>query len=81
VFEHTNFVLLDKGRNAEERSVVLVENGKYSGYGFFDAADPVHSPADLKDMVKRSSGHPDSNDLIKSWMKQKGSMHKRVFPF
>jgi DNA polymerase III subunit epsilon len=81
VFEHSNFVLLDKGRNAEERSVVLVEDGRYSGYGYFDAADPVHSPRDLKDMVKRMSGHPDSNDLIKSWMKQKGNMHKRVFPF
>jgi DNA polymerase-3 subunit epsilon len=80
-FQHNNFVLLDKGRNAEERSVVLVQDGRYSGYGFFDAADPVHSPADLKDMVKRSEGHPDSNDLIKSWMKQKGSMHKRIFPF
>jgi DNA polymerase-3 subunit epsilon len=81
LFEHHNFILLDKGRNAEERSVVLVEEGRYSGYGYFDAADPVHSPADLKDMVKRSYGHPDSNDLIKSWMKQKGSMGKRIFPF
>lgn len=81
VFEHSNFVLLDRGRNAEERSVVLVQEGKYSGYGFFDAADPVTSPADLKDMVKKMDGHPDSNDLIKSWMKQKGNMHKRVFPF
>jgi DNA polymerase-3 subunit epsilon len=81
VFKHPNFVLLDKGRNADERSVVLVEEGRYSGYGYFDAADPVHSPADLKDMVKKTYGHPDSGDLIKSWMKQKGNLHKRFFPF
>ncbi|MDF2438790.1 MAG: polymerase epsilon subunit [Bacteroidota bacterium] len=81
VFEHSNFVLLDKGRTAEERSVVLVENGKYSGYGYFDASDPVTSPADVKEMVKRSYGHPDSNDLIKSWLQQKGRMGKRLFPF
>lgn len=81
LFEHSNFVLLDKGRTAEERSVVLVEEGRYSGYGYFDASDPVTSPADVKDMVKRSYGHPDSNDLIKSWLQQKGRMSKRLFPF
>lgn len=81
LFKHSNFVLLDKGRNAEERSVVVVENGTYLGYGYFDASDPVYSPADLKDMVRRVPSHPDANDLIKSWMKQKGNMHKRIFPF
>ncbi|MDO4881041.1 MAG: exonuclease domain-containing protein [Capnocytophaga sp.] len=33
---HRTFVILDKGRSVEERSVILVENGKCLGYGFIN---------------------------------------------
>ena len=35
-FENDNMVIVDKGRSIEERSAVLIENGVYKGYCFFD---------------------------------------------
>lgn len=35
-FENKNIVILDRGRNINERSVVLIENGIYKGYAFYD---------------------------------------------
>jgi DNA polymerase-3 subunit epsilon len=33
-FEGKSFFILDKGRNKNEKSIVLVENGHYRGYGY-----------------------------------------------
>ena len=31
-----NMLIIDKGRSADERSVIRIENGKYFGYGYID---------------------------------------------
>ncbi|NUY82280.1 GIY-YIG nuclease family protein [Flavobacterium sp. MAH-1] len=35
-FTSENMIILDRGRNVGERSAVLIENGIYKGYAFFD---------------------------------------------
>lgn len=35
-FEDQNIILKDKGRTIHERSAVLIENGIYRGYAFYD---------------------------------------------
>jgi DNA polymerase-3 subunit epsilon len=35
-FENQNMVIVEKGRTVNERSAVLVENGVYKGYTFYD---------------------------------------------
>lgn len=80
IFEHPNFVLIDKGRNNEEKSVILIENNNYAGYGYFDATDSISTPEEMKDLVKRVPFYPDANDLIKAWMRQKSGLHRHVFP-
>ena len=34
IFDQSNFIIIDRGRTAEERALVAVENGKYIGFGF-----------------------------------------------
>ena len=68
-FTHPNFVVLDRGRTREETSVVLIEDGKYAGHGYFDNSDAITNPKEFKGLVKRSVYYPDMNDLVRSQLK------------
>jgi DNA polymerase-3 subunit epsilon len=68
--EGSDFIVMDRGRHNEEQSLILIENGNFSGYGYMDAADVVIDPEDLRRLNKRQPYHPDTNDLVRSWMRQ-----------
>jgi DNA polymerase III subunit epsilon len=68
VFANPNFVLIDKGRKDEERSIVMIENGRYYGYGYFDAFDQIQHAEEFKGLVSNKLYYPDSNLIIKAWM-------------
>lgn len=77
-FPHTNFMVIDRGRNFEERSVILVENGKYSGYGYIDNSSQFSSPSEIRDIIKQTPWYPDANDLIRSFIRLNGGKIKVV---
>ncbi|MES2591753.1 MAG: exonuclease domain-containing protein [Bacteroidota bacterium] len=77
LFSHPDFVILEKGRTAEERAVVLIENGHYAGYGYFDATEQIGSAEELKSIVKRANYYPDADDLVKGFLRQNDRV-KRV---
>lgn len=70
IYAHTDFVLIDKGKTQEEKSVILIENGCYTGYGYLGEYDQIHTPEDFKTLVKKTTYYPDTDDLVKSWMKR-----------
>src|SRR5690554_7654255 len=49
--EDENLLIIDKGRNIEERSVVLIEGGTYKGYAFFDLNYQVNNLEVLKNIL------------------------------
>ena len=71
-----DFILIDRGRHHDEQSLLLIEKGNFVGYGYMDAADSANSPDELRGFVKRSSVHPDVNDLVRGWMKRNPRMKK-----
>lgn len=46
-----SFAIVDKGRHADERSCIWVENGHFYGMGYIAADVSVTDPSDLKDYV------------------------------
>lgn len=68
-FPHTSFIVIDRGRNFEERSVILVENGKYCGYGYIDNHSQFASSDEIRDIIKQNPWYPDANDLIRSFIR------------
>lgn len=71
-FEKSTFVILDKGRRADEVSVILVENNRYAGFGYFDKTESISTPEEMKGMVSRKNYYPDADYLIRHFLK-KGS--------
>lgn len=78
IFAHSNFVLIDKGRSPEERALVLIENGHYTGYGYMTEQDSFSNLDELKSFIKPAVYYPDSDDLLKAWLK-KNSVKRIVF--
>lgn len=59
---HQNMIILDKGRTMNEKSVVIIENGKYLGFGFIDLTYFGGSMDEFRDCIK---GHEDNRDIQK----------------
>lgn len=70
IYLHSNFALIDKGKTDEERSVIVIENGCYRGYGYVGEYEQVSSLEDFKNLIQKSVYYPDADDLVKSWMKR-----------
>lgn len=75
VFKNKNFVIVDQGRNEHERSVVFVENRRFAGYGYFDAADQISTPEELRSFANRGNYYADSNDIIRAWLEKQGRVN------
>ncbi len=69
-FGNRDFVIMDKGRTPEEHSVVLVENSKYAGYGYYDTCEPIAVAEDLRSYVKKGNYYPDADLLIRQFVNQ-----------
>ena len=63
-----NFFILDKGRTAEERAVVLVENGAYQGFGFVDEESLSGNLDELRDAIKPHQHNPDTSRIIRHFV-------------
>ncbi len=74
-----NYVLIDKGRHQEERSIVLVENRRYVGFGFLDSSCMVNEPHEFKSYITQAKYYPDADVLLRAWLKQEKKVKKVVW--
>ena len=69
IFKNEHFALIDHGKTPEERSIILVENGHYVGYGYIDRADTFSSLEECRALVNKATFYPDADDLIRCFLK------------
>ncbi len=72
-FPHPHFIIIDKGRNEEEKSVVLIRAGKYMGYTYIDQYTAIHNADDFTGMINNKPSYSDSNDLVMAYFRQNKS--------
>ncbi|MFD2999248.1 exonuclease domain-containing protein [Pontibacter toksunensis] len=70
-FEHNSFVILGKGREPGENSVVVVEHGTYLGFGFVDESFSAKNIEDFKGAIKRYNDNKDVQQIIRGHMRSK----------
>ncbi|SCX89424.1 exonuclease domain-containing protein [Flavobacterium caeni] len=63
-FEHKNLVIIDRGRKIDERSAVVIEDGQYKGYAFFDLNYQVHNLQVLKNILVPMQHNRDTYKII-----------------
>jgi DNA polymerase-3 subunit epsilon len=73
-FENKNIVLLDRGRNINERSAVLIENGIYKGYAFYDLNYQVTHIDILKNILIPMQHNRDVKTIIQGQIRRSKSI-------
>lgn len=71
LFEHADFLLIDKGKKPGEKSIVQVRNGEFFGFGYFETEFAQNNIELIKDSVKVCEDNPDSRYLIKAAVRNK----------
>jgi DNA polymerase III subunit epsilon len=67
-----NGLIIDKGRHADESTLIYIENGHYKGFGYIDNQSAFQSPEELLGNIQHKRYYPDADIIIRSWLKQKG---------
>jgi DNA polymerase III subunit epsilon len=70
-YDYDSFVIVGKGRSADEKSVVCVENGHYLGFGYIDETFSASSLDDFKDVIKHYNDNKDTQQIIRAYMRTK----------
>jgi DNA polymerase-3 subunit epsilon len=70
-YRDPNFMIVSEGRFQEEASVVMVENGRYCGYGYIDTSEGISDHEQLKSCVKRATDNREIGRIIKGYLAKK----------
>lgn len=77
---HGSAVLVGKGRTGREQSLVLVENGKFFGFGFLDRKAPIDDFTSLRKVIARGQETPTVQNLINSYLLNPRDARLVVYP-
>ncbi len=69
-FENKNLIIIDRGRNTSERSAILVENGVFKGYAFYDLNYQITNPNILKNILVPMESSRDIQRLIQAYIRK-----------
>lgn len=80
-FENQNMILIDKGRTTSEHSAVLIENGIYKGYVFYDLNYQITNIEILKKIIIPMQNNRDAKNIIQSHIRKSKSIKIIHFQF
>ncbi|GAA4297564.1 exonuclease domain-containing protein [Nibribacter koreensis] len=78
-YDHDNFVVIGKGRQPDEKSVVVVENGSYRGFGYIDESFSASTLEDFLDVIKRYNDNKDTQQILRGYLRTKHSDKVLIF--
>ncbi len=68
--EGRNYMIMGRGRNPDELSIIMVEKGSLVGYGFVDKDVCVSSPEEAKLYTRSLPDNPESHKVLNQWLKK-----------
>ena len=74
-----DFFIIDKGRETDERSIVLIEEGIYRGYGYVHLEELNNHPDELKESIKPLKHHPEIVKIIHSFLSKDKKLKRLIF--
>ena len=63
-------LIIDKGRSINEKSVILIKNNKYIGYGFFSLNYQINNIEILESLIVKNENIDNSKELILKYLRK-----------
>jgi len=69
-FHHkwSDMAIIDRGRNEDEVSIVLIENNIFAGFGWISKDESITDPGRIRDCIKRYNDKRDVQQIIKGFL-------------
>jgi len=64
-----NVLIIDQGREPDERSLVRIEKGIYMGYGYLSVNDAYLGIEEMLDCIQPSLDNRDIRQILRNWLK------------
>jgi DNA polymerase-3 subunit epsilon len=69
-FSNDNLLVIDKGRNIGEKSVLLIENSEFKGFCFTDLGYQVNNLEILRNLISPMKNSIHNRDIIKKYLEK-----------
>ncbi|TSE09528.1 MULTISPECIES: exonuclease domain-containing protein [Aquimarina] len=73
-FQSQDMVIVDRGRDIDEQSIILVENGRFKGIGYFNLNHQIQNIDILRTIITPMTHNRDAQHIIQSYVRQ----HKKL---
>lgn len=67
---HKHMLIIDKGREIDERSVILIEDGQYKGFGFYNLNHQINNVEILKSIINPMQNNRDAQHIIQGYLRK-----------
>lgn len=69
-YDNKNMLIIDKGRDVDERSVIYIKNGVFFGLGYFDLNHQITNLNILESIITPMENNRDSQHIIQSYLRK-----------
>lgn len=69
-YKNKNMVIIDRGRDIDERSAIYIENGVFQGIGFFNLNYQINTKDVLESIITPMENNRDTQHIIQSYMRR-----------
>jgi len=63
-------VIVDRGRDVDERSAILIKNGVFQGLGFFSLNYQINNVEVLESIITPMENNRDTQHIIQSYLRR-----------
>ncbi len=70
-YKNQDMLIIDKGRDVDERSAILIENGIYKGFGFYNLNYQINNTDILKSVITPMQNNRDVQHIIQSYLRKR----------
>ncbi len=69
-YDNKDMIIVDKGRDIDERSVIYIQNGVFKGLGFFDLNYQITNIEVLQTIITPMENNRDTQHIIQSYLRR-----------
>ena len=78
-YKNKNMVIIDKGREIDEHSAILIENGTFRGLGFFNLNYQINNIEVLESIITKMENNRDTQHIIQSYLRKNNRLKVLYF--
>lgn len=79
-YQNKHMLIIDRGREVDEQSVVLIEDGIYKGYGYFNLNFQINQPEVLRSIIVPMENNRDAQHIIQSYLRKNKKVKTVLLP-